>query len=40
VIGTAWLFLLPAGVCGLVLVMTASYVLIARLRTPSHAHTP
>ena len=37
VIGTAWLFLLPAGVCGLALVMAASYVLIARLRTPGHA---
>jgi hypothetical protein len=40
VIGTAWLFLLPAGVFGLALIVTASYVLIARLRTPSHTRAP
>lgn len=34
VAGTAWLFLLPAGVLGLVLLVTALCVLIARLKKP------
>jgi hypothetical protein len=32
VVGIVWLFLLPAGVFGLILLVTASCVLVARLR--------
>ena len=34
VVGVAWLFLLPAGVFGLVVAMIAAWVLVARTRKP------
>ena len=40
VIGVAWLFLLPAGVFGLVVAMIAAWVLIARTRKPRVIVTP